>query len=203
MTRVSLLVPALVLVACSGDSTSGPENVRPISSFSYECVELTCSFTNLSSDEEGPLTTGIFDFGDGTSTGSADPTHTYSIGGTYTVSLVVQDLDGAKVGSEQFIRVNSPPNVAISNPAEDLTFFDFGAPVTFAAIGTDTESDFLSYAWFHHESGKLNLLSNAAEFTTSDLPQGIQLIQVTVTDGDGASASASVEVEIGAPPAAP
>jgi len=199
MTRVTLLVPALVVVACSGDSTSGPENVRPVSSFSYECVELTCSFTNLSMDEEGPLITSIFDFGDGTESATADPTHTYLIGGTYTVTLVVQDLDGAKVGSEQNIRVNSPPSVAIISPVEDLTQFDFGAPVTFEATGTDMESDVLSYSWFHHESGKLTLLSIAAQFTTSDLPQGIQLIEVMATDADGATASASVEVEIVAP----
>jgi immune inhibitor A len=198
MTRIALLIPALVLVAC-GDDPVQPENVRPISSFSYECVELTCSFTNLSSDEEGPLITNIFDFGDGTETATADPTHTYHIGGAYTVTLVVQDLDGAKVESEQNIRVNSPPNVAISSPTEDLTFFDFGAPVTFEAMGTDRESDVLSYAWFLVESGKLTPLSNAAIFTTSDLSSGIHLIQVTATDADGSTASAAIEVEIGDP----
>jgi len=202
MTRFALLVPALALVACGDDSTS-PENVRPISSFSYECLELTCSFTNLSSDEDGPLITSIFDFGDGHETATDDPTHTYNIGGTYTVTLVVQDLNGAKVGSEQSVGVNSSPSVTILSPVGDQRFFDFGAPVTFEATGTDLESGVLSYSWFLVESGKLTLLSNAATFTTSDLPSGTHAIQVTVTDDEGAASFAATEVEIGNPPAAP
>lgn len=202
MQRLAMIIPALVLVAC-GDDTSSPENVRPVSSFTYSCEELACAFTNTSTDQEGPLVSSIFNFGDGNSTGAADPTHTYAIGGTYTVSLVVQDLDGAKVGSEQTIGINSRPNVTIVTPVLDEAEYDFGTPITFEAIGTDLESDVLAYAWFHEEAGKLTLLSTAIMFTTSDLPLGRQLIQVTATDGGGASASSLVEVVIVTPAAAP
>jgi len=202
MQRLTLIIPALVLVAC-GDDTSSPENVRPVSSFTYSCDELTCTFTDQSTDQEGPIISSIFNFGDGTSTGAANPTHTYSIGGSYTVSLVVQDLDGAKVGSEQTIRTNSSPDVRIVSPVLDEAEYDLGTPITFEAIGTDLESPALSYAWFHDEAGKLTLLSTAMEFTTGDLPLGHQLIQVTATDGDGATAFSVVEVVIVAPAAAP
>ena len=201
MQRLTLIIPALVLVACSDDTTS-PENVRPVSAFTYSCEELTCTFTDQSTDQEGPIISSIFNFGDGNSTGAADPTHTYSIGGSYTVSLVVQDLDGAKVGSEQIVRINSSPDVRILRPVLDEAEYDFGTPITFEAIGTDLESPVLTYAWFHDEAGKLTLLSTAIEFTTSDLPLGHQLIQVTATDGDGATASSVVEVVIVAPAAA-
>ncbi len=202
MKRPVLLLGLLALgalVACS-DNTTSPENVRPISSFTYNCVELTCSFTNLSSDEEGPLITSIFDFGDGTESADPDPIHTYPIGGTYTVTLVVQDLDGAKVGSDQNVSVNSPPHVAIVLPVEELEYFDFGAPVTFRAEGTDRESEILTYAWFLVEGAKTTLLANTMEFTTTDLPSGVQTVQVKATDGNGATAAASTEVEIGDPP---
>ena len=128
MHRLTLIIPALVLIAC-GDDTSSPENVRPVSSFTYSCDELTCTFTNTSTDQEGPIITSIFDFGDGNSTGAADPTHTYSIGGSYTVSLVVQDLDGARVGSEQTIRINSGPDVTILKPVLDEAEYDLGTPI--------------------------------------------------------------------------
>ena len=202
MHRLTLIIPAIVLVACS-DDTSSPENVRPVSSFTYSCDELTCTFTDQSTDQEGPNISSIFDFGDGNSTGAVDPTHVYSIGGSYTVSLVVQDLDGAKVGSEQIVRINSSPDVSIVSPMLDEAEYDLGTPITFEAIGTDLESPVLSYAWFHEEAGKLTLLSTAITFTTSDLPLGHQSIQVTATDGDGATAASVVEVVIVEPAVLP
>ena len=202
MRRLTLIIPALVLVACSDDTTS-PENVRPVSAFTYSCDELTCTFADQSTDQEGPIISSIFDFGDGNSTGAVDPTHVYSIGGSYTVSLVVQDLDGAKVGSEQIVRINSSPDVSIVSPMLDEAEYDLGTPITFEAIGTDLESDVLAYAWFHLEAGKLTLLSTAIEFTTSDLPLGHQLIQVTATDEGGATATSVVEVVIVEPAVLP
>lgn len=202
MHRLTLIIPALVLVAC-GDDTTSPENVHPVSAFTYSCDELTCTFTDQSTDQEGPIISSIFDFGNGNSTGAADPTHTYSIGGSYTVSLVVQDLDGAKIGSEQTIRINSSPDVWIVSPELDDAEYDIGTPISFESIGSDLESPVLAYAWFNDEAGKLTLLSTAITLTTGDLPLGHQLIQVTATGGDGATASSVVEVVIVAPAAAP
>ena len=202
MHRLTLIIPALVLVGCGDDATS-PENVRPVSAFTYSCDELTCTFTDQSTDQEGPIVSSIFNFGDGNSTGAANPTHAYSIGGTYTVTLVVQDLDGAKVGSEQTIGINSRPDVTILTPVLDEAEYDLGTPITFEAIGTDLESDVLAYAWFHLEAGKLTLLSTAIEFTTSDLPLGHQLIQMTATDEGGATATSVVEIVIVEPAVLP
>jgi len=208
MKRTVLQLPhfsfvALVVLAACGEDATSPENVRPVSSFSYECAELTCSFTNLSYDEDGPLITSVFNFGDLSESAEPDPTHTYQVGGTYTVSLVVQDLDGARVGSEQDVSVNSTPHVRILFPLDGEEFFEYGAPVTFRAAGEDLESETLSYAWFLVEGTKLTFLANTIEFTTSDLPSGIQTVQVNATDGDGATATASTEVEIGDPPVGP
>ena len=61
MHRLTLIIPALVLVACGDDATS-PENVRPVSAFTYSCDELTCTFADQSTDQEGPIISSIFDF---------------------------------------------------------------------------------------------------------------------------------------------
>ena len=201
MQRLALIIPALAFVACSDDTTS-PENIRPVSAFTYSCDELTCTFTDESYDEDGPLVTSIFTFGDGHESAAPDPTHTYQFGGAYTVLLVVQDLDGVKVGSEQVVRINSTPVVTILRPFDEQSFV-VGAPITFEASGQDLESPVLSYAWFRNEAGKLTLVGNESVFTTSDLPVGRGVMRATATDGNGATASAEVEVLIEALPALP
>ncbi len=195
------LLPALALatLAACGDDPVQPENTPPVSAFSFACTELTCTFTNESTDAEGPLVSAIFSFGDGTSTGDPDPTHTYQIGGDYTAGLTVQDTHGERVRSERLVRVNSSPTVSITSPNVDFALFELGEPITFSATGSDRESATLTFAWFHVTGGKSDLLSTSASFTTTELPLGMQLIQVTAADGDGATAQAFIEVEIQEP----
>ncbi|WP_444997385.1 PKD domain-containing protein [Aliikangiella sp. IMCC44359] len=52
--------------------------------------------SNDSSDVDGYVASWLWNFGDSTSSTSANPNHTYNSAGTYTVSLTVTDDDGAK-----------------------------------------------------------------------------------------------------------
>lgn len=51
--------------------------------------------SNASSDSDGTISSWLWDFGDGTTSTSANPNHTYNTAGTYTVSLTVTDNGGA------------------------------------------------------------------------------------------------------------
>jgi hypothetical protein len=72
-----------------------PPNSAPTASFSVSCVDLDCSFDgNGSSDPDNdPLVSYSWDFGDLSTVTTLVPTvqHTYAAGGTYPVTLIVND----------------------------------------------------------------------------------------------------------------
>jgi serine protease len=71
-------------------------NIAPTANFSISTSGLTATFTNKSTDSDGTIVARSWNFGDGTSSTSTNPTHTYASIGTYNVTLTVTDDDGAK-----------------------------------------------------------------------------------------------------------
>ncbi|MEO8089705.1 MAG: PKD domain-containing protein [Gemmatimonadales bacterium] len=74
-----------------------PQNKAPKAEFDVACTNLTCSFTDKSSDDDGTVVSRSWDYGDGSS--GAEASHTYAGAGTYQVTLTVTDNGGA-VGSQ-------------------------------------------------------------------------------------------------------
>jgi len=90
-------------------TTPPPSNVAPSASFTSSCADLACSFTDTSEDSDGTIATHQWGFGDGTGSTAANPTRTYTSGGTYTVSLTVTDDDGATATATGTVTVAAPP----------------------------------------------------------------------------------------------
>jgi subtilisin len=67
---------------------------QPVASFTHECTDLDCTFTDTSTHDDALTITHAWDFGDGATSTSQHPQHTYAGGGTYTVSLAVTDSRG-------------------------------------------------------------------------------------------------------------
>jgi PKD repeat protein len=73
-----------------------PPNQPPVASFTSSCTNLACSFNGTgSSDPDGSVVSYAWDFGDGGSSTSSTPTHTFPAGGTFAVALTVTDNQGA------------------------------------------------------------------------------------------------------------
>jgi PKD repeat protein len=101
--NVALNRYALVVVSYSDASSGGgtPTNNPPVATFSTACTDLTCNFTDTSSDSDGSIVAWSWDFGDGTTSSQQSPSHTFAAGGTYPVALTVTDNNGASTTSSQ------------------------------------------------------------------------------------------------------
>ena len=112
--------------------SSGPApNTPPTASFTSSCADLVCTFTDASSDGDGVIAAHQWGFGDGTGSTAANPSHTYTAGGTYTVSLRVTDDDGAIATASQTVTVSPaeppPPPPPPPDPEGTMSVADLDA----------------------------------------------------------------------------
>jgi gliding motility-associated-like protein len=106
------------------------------------CVGETVQFTDLSTANGSPINVWTYNFGDGNSSNSQNPTHAYSLAGTYTVNLVVTAANGqadAEV-KPSYITVNPLPT-------SDFTASTNGCSLPVGVTFTNTSIGGISYEW--------------------------------------------------------
>jgi PKD repeat protein len=91
----------------------GPTNNPPVASFTQSCTNLTCNFTDTSTDNDGSIVAHSWTFGDGGTSNSQNPSHTYAAAGTYTVSLTVTDDDAATNSTSHSVTVTSASTITL------------------------------------------------------------------------------------------
>lgn len=78
---------------------------------------------SASTDPEGEPLTYRWDFGDGATSDEVSPTHTYTVPGTYTARLSVDDGSGRHPEATVLIGVdNTAPRLSVTAPADGDTF---------------------------------------------------------------------------------
>ncbi len=158
-------------------------------------------------DPEGAALAYYWDLGDGSTSTSADLTHTYDLDQNYTAKLTVTDAGGKTSEAEVLISAgNTPPSITEVLSPPDQSFFQAGVPISLDAAGVDLEDDAsslpLSAVWTvtlihdHHDHPDYATVTG---FKTSYQPEshgpGTYLkVTLTVTDSRGLSDSRSVIV---------
>ena len=89
-----------------------PVNAPPVAAFDFGCVDLTCTFTDRSTDTDGAITKWSWAFGTAGSASTASPTFTFPSAGTYQVSLTVTDDGGATSTTTQTVDVRRSIHLA-------------------------------------------------------------------------------------------
>lgn len=177
---------------CS-DDISKPVTVVdiPTASFSYsfdggvECGESEIQFTDESIFENN--VTWSWDFGDGNISDSQDPTHTYANGGTYIITLVIENENDCSNSVNQSISVYEPPNIFFSF-IEDCE----NQPTLFndsEHINMETTSSWL------YEFGDNNTSSQSNPSHIYDAP-GNYNVTFSITDENGCSNSIIRNVKV-------
>ncbi len=78
-----------------GGDTGTPSNAAPVANFSFSTNGLIATFTDSSTDSDGTIASRSWNFGDGSTSNTTNPSKTYSAAGTYNVTLTVTDNGGA------------------------------------------------------------------------------------------------------------
>jgi PKD repeat protein len=169
-------------IDCGGASA----NAAPTASFASSCAGSRCSFdASASSDSDGSVTSYAWDYGDGTTGDGQTSSHTYARLGSYTVTLVVTDDQGASASTPQTLSVMAPSNAP---PSAASTFSCAGLRCAFDSGGSaDSDGTITRYGWDFGDdtsgagTSASHTYQHAATYTVS----------LTVTDNAGASASTS------------
>ncbi|MCG3164529.1 MAG: hypothetical protein POELPBGB_00283 [Bacteroidia bacterium] len=162
----------------------------PVANFSADdtqgCFPLPVQFTDLSVPGSSPISSWIWDFGDGTVSTDQNPTHTYPNSGSFNVTLLLTDANGCftQLTVNNYISVGSAfPTVAFT--ADPL--FSCDVPQLVSFTNTSSGSGALTYAWDFGDGGT----STAANPTHSYTAGGVYTVSLTATDPIGCAATAT------------
>ena len=148
------------------------------SSNSGGCPPVTVGFTDLSTKGSAAITGYTWDFGDGVTSNSQNPSHTYKTQGKYDVKLNVTDANGCsntitKAGS--IVVFNAP---VISFTSNDSMSCSSNFTVNFTSKASSALGGKLSYKWNFGDSGSATTDNPSYTFTKN----GIFSVSLTVTD---------------------
>jgi PKD repeat protein len=154
---------------------------------SNNCLGLPTHFNDQSYSPIGPITSWLWDFGDGTTSTLQNPDHTYLAAGTYTISLTVTDINGCSEAATTSVTIFAAPT---ANAGADDDFCA-GSNVTLAGSGGG------SYQWSPNtglsDAFISNPVANPASATTYTL---------TVTDANGCQDTDDLTVTVNPLPVA-
>lgn len=185
-------------VACDGSVVNdGSANAPPEAGFSSNCSELTCDFTDGSTDADGSVSAWAWDFGDGSTAEARSPSHTYAAEGSYTVSLRVTDDGGATASVSKQLTVSLPGSN--EGPMAGFTSSCTNLSCTFTDQSTDSDGGIVAWSWTFGDGGSSSGQNPSRIYSTA----GSYSVTLTVTDDDGATQQHSAPVTVSAPPPPP
>ena len=158
-------------------------------------VPLTVLFSSLgSTDPDGGITAYSWDFGDGNSSTSANPSYTFGSLGTFPVTLTVSDLEGATSVASLAIQVDPTPNLApTAVAAASPTTIRQGLAVSFSSAGsTDADGTITAYHWDFGDG----VTSTTANPTHAYAVAGPKTATLTVTDNAGGTGTSSQVITV-------
>jgi len=197
ITTIKNLFVALMLIlgACSEDDGGGEETPIPVANFTVETDGLEATFTNTSLH----ATSYTWDFGDGNTSTAANPVHTYSADGSYTVNLTASNDEGTSHSKAETMDMAAEDPCATHDGSESGNLITGGnfetCDATYWTVNKVGEPELVSYEFGHEtytptaaSGGALYIAPDNLETTENEAAFIYQ--EVTVTD-DG-------EYEIGA-----
>ena len=171
-----------------GPTGPPPPNQAPVANFTSSCTNLSCTFTDSSTDADGTVSAWSWNFGDGTTATAKNPTKTYTTAGTYTVTLTVTDNAGtASTATSKSVNVTAPPPAPNQGPTAAFTSSCTYLACTFTDGSTDSDGTVTGWSWNFGDGTTSTLRNPSKTYATA----GSYTVTLTVTDNAGATSPAS------------
>lgn len=189
-----ILAGTLAAAGCGKDSNEpgGDSNTPPVANFTTSCTDLSCTFTDLSSDSDGQVSSYSWTFGDGGTASTQNSTHTYGAGGDFSVTLRVTDNGGEQTSFAKTITVSPHVNGA---PTANFSVTCSSLDCTFHDLSSDADGTVVGWAWTFGD-GQSSSTQNPAvhHYDTTGLAH--YTASLTVTDNDGLTSVKSTEFTV-------
>ncbi len=132
-----------------------PTIVLPDYTYSQNCGQLNVQFTNTSTVNNNVIIANLWNFGDGTTSTTSSPSHTYATPGVYDVRLVSYETTGCRDTMIKQVVVKSIPTADFTVPNTCVL-----APVTVSNTSTDLINQNLTYSWDFGDGSPLETVAN-------------------------------------------
>lgn len=171
-------------------------NAQPTVDFTVSdtggCSPLNVQFTDKSVANTGTISSYAWDFGDGTTSTSPSPLHTYSINGDFTINLKVTNSTGC---SKILTRVN---NIHVTQkPKADFTSSSSSSnctvPIKVSFTNTSSGDGIRSYLWDFGDGTTANTQNSDHDYTRA----GVFNVKLLIVNQFGCSDTITKSVSIG------
>ena len=162
---------------------------KPVPAFSTSvpggCAPLAVTFTDQSTPGDGTITSVTWDFGDGINGSGSTATHTYTLGGNQTASIIVINSFGCTNGSTQLIKVQDAPTVKFSSDVQSSCTTPLA--VQFTNTSSTVNNAPLTYTWNFGDGTTSTATAPQHTYTK----EGKYTVTLTATTAEGCKQSVS------------
>ncbi|MEO5572385.1 MAG: PKD domain-containing protein [Bacteroidia bacterium] len=173
---------AVLLVILFTSQTNAQTGCHALFGFNQTANSLTVNFTD-SSTSPHTITSWLWDFGDGTTSTSQNPSHTYAHDGTYYVCLTIHDNHGCSNQSCHHITVNP---VVTATCHAGFTFHQTAGTLSINFTDASTSSYTITSWLWDFGDGTTSTAQNPSHTYAHD---GTYYVCLTIHDNHGCSST--------------
>ncbi|HXD84562.1 MAG TPA: pre-peptidase C-terminal domain-containing protein [Rudaea sp.] len=168
----------------------GSSGGTPTANFSFVTNGLTATFTDSSTDSGGTIGSHSWTFGDGATSTTTNPSHTYAAAGTYSVTETVKDsVSGTTNSKTASVTVAS----AGGTPTANFSFVTNGLVANFTDSSTDSGGTIGSHSWTFGDGATSTATSPSHTYAAA----GTYSVTETVSDSvNGATNAKTASVTV-------
>lgn len=179
-----------------GGGAGSPSNTPPVAAFTWSPTTPRArdvvTFTDVSTDAEGPIQSWAWSFGDGATSTQPSPAHTYESAGNYSVNLTVTDAGGLTHAATHVVTIG-PPRAA---PGPNFTYAPTqpraGRVINFTDTSLPGSAAITTWGWSFGDGSS----STSRNLNHSYALAGTYLVRLTVTNADGLNATKETNLTV-------
>ena len=194
LSKITTIGPVTITVARLNAAPTAQAN----GPYSGTVGEMVAFSSTGSTDSDGTISEYRWNFGDGTGNVlDTNPNHVFSVAGSYTVSLMVTDNDGATdTDTASCDIVSASPVAFVDGPYSG----EVDQPISFNSAGSsDPDGTIISYLWDFGDGET----SNEPDPTHTYSTEGTYPVTLTVTDDAGFTGMDNTDCTVSLPPNEP